>query len=1173
MFTGDSSGDWLFKALYETVFANQANSNNVNDGLQLYNCFIASIIHCAPPKNKPTTTQIDSCSVHLVDYINQLSNLKVVLTLGGIAFKNYCKLYDIKIFKVKMNSNEPKVRSIHHKHEYNDHFFALRNYPETAPDLNAYENQLNKIKERKTLKAAKRNEADWRLEGPTNIGGRINTVAVHPNNTNIMLAGAAKGGIFKTTNDGLTWNPVFDDFLQLSISKIVYDPNNSDIIYAGTGDANISGYPSVGDGIYKSIDGGDTWKRIGLTFKHVIADIYIAPQNSNIIYVASMGVPYERDRNRGLYKSTNGGTTWRQVLFVSESAGIIDMDVDPNNPNTIYAAAWNRIRNNTESLTKGTDAKIYKSVNGGGSWEQLTNGLPFGKFSRIGLAMSNQNSKKLYATYVDSLHRYHNTYKTIDGGETWTELEYNSEQINAYGGPGQDFGWYFGKIRVAPDNDDILYLLGVNLWEVSENGENWRNVMGNSTSVHVDNHDMQFIDSKTAIVATDGGLYKGELNSNGNWLFKDADDIAVSQFYRVSVNPHKSGLYTGGLQDNGTIEGNYLSINAWQRVWGSDGFTVQFLKNNENIRYVSVQNGNLYILKNYGTSSESSRSFNSGIDPTDRTNWDTPFLVSQHNDNIMYRGTFRMYKNENSEEANWTAISEDLTDGIILNKRYHTITTISESPLSANVLMAGTVDANVWITKDGGENWDAIYSGLPERYITSVKNSYENEAIIYVTQSGYKDNDDNPYIFKSTNYGECWRSISGNLPLVALNDIEIYDNGLDNVLFVATDGGVFYSNNGGVYWEFMNGLMPSVPVYDIQIDYENERLVAGTHARSMYSYPIEDIIANATIVSQNMDIIPPVISVSSPLEILIALGTTFTYPNVSASDDVDCDLTDKIVVSSNLDINTVGTYTINYFVSDEASNLANAEVLVTVYEDLPPELNVNSLDEINVFQGSTFVLPSYTAIDEIDGDLTINIRVEDDININVPGIYTLTFLVTDSGNNTVTKIVKVNVVEDLPPVISIEGNTTIETEIYYSTLLPNFTAFDEVDGDLTEEIIVDSSNVDNTQPGDYTIYISVTDSYNQTTTEELVVKILLVDVDEYFIEKVKIYPNPATSIIQLSNHHLINEIKIFNALGELMLQTTQTSQNFNINNWPVGEYYASLLTINNQKMTLNFIKQ
>lgn len=1101
------------------------------------------------------------------------SNFKIITYVGFLLIIGFAINL---LFSSKPNSSEPRVRSIHHKHEYNDHFFALRNYPETAPSLNAYENQLNLIKEHSIAKASKKSKADWRLEGPTNIGGRINTIAIKPGNADIMLVGTAKGGIFKTTDSCLTWRPVFDDFAQLSISKIVYDPNNSNILYAGTGDANISGYPSVGNGIYKSNDGGNTWKRIGLTFKHIISDIYVSPQNSNIIYAASMGVPYARDKNRGLYKSTNGGSTWRQVLFVSASAGIIDIDIDPKNPNIIYAAAWNRIRNNTESLTKGTDAKIYKSTNGGGSWKQLTNGLPLGKFSRIGLAMSKQNPKKLYANYVDSLHRYYNTYKTIDGGETWTELEYNSEQINTYGGPGQDFGWYFGKMRVAPENDDILYILGVNLWQVTDNGLTWKNVMEESPGVHVDNHDMQFIDDKTAVVATDGGLYKGALNSSGNWFFEDADDIAISQFYRIAVNPHKSGVYTGGLQDNGTIEGNHTSINAWQRVWGSDGFTVQFLKNNENIRYVSVQNGILYKIENFGTSSESTRSFNNGIDPTDRTNWDTPFLVSQHNDDVMYRGTFRMYKNENAKEANWTAISEDLSDGIILNKRYHTITTISESPLTPNVLLAGTVDANVWISKDAGESWEAIYSGLPERYITSVKNSYEDEAVLYVTQSGYKDNDDNPYIFKSTNYGECWRSISGNLPLVALNDIEIYDNGLDNVLFVATDGGVFYSNNGGINWEFMSGLMPTVSVYDIQIDYENERLVAGTYARSMYSYPIQDIVDAATVISQNIDTTPPVISISGSQNLILQAGNTFVYPNVSASDDFDCDLTDKIVVSGNLDNEKVGTYTIEYFVSDEAGNSTKAQIFVTVFEDLPPLLNVNSLDTINVFQGSTFVLPSHTAIDEIDGDLTINIKVEDDININFPGIYTLTFLVTDSGNNEVTKTIKVNVLEDLPPVITINGNTIIETEIYYSNLLPGFSAFDEVDGDLTEEIIVDSSNVDNTQPGEYTIYLTVTDSYNQTTTEEITIRILLVDIEEYYVENVKFYPSPATNQIQLSNHHLINKVKIFDGLGKLMHQSVQNTQNlqkFDISDWPNGNYYAQLTTKNNQKITLTFVKQ
>jgi len=1076
------------------------------------------------------------------------------------------------LFILKEKSTNTKTRSIHHKHEYNDHFFSLRNYPETTPSLSAYQKQLHKINSHKTINTNKSGLANWRLEGPTNIGGRINTIAINPANNNTILVGTANGGIFKTKNGGETWKTVFDNFPQLSISKIIYDPNNFNVLYAGTGDANISGFPSVGDGLYKSTDGGESWTKLGLSFNHVISDIYVSQQNPNIIYVASMGVPYVRSKVRGLYKTIDGGEIWEQVLFVSESAGIIDIEVDPNNANTIYAAAWNRIRNNKESLTSGTDAKIYKSINGGGSWKHLTNGLPKGEFSRIAIIMSKRNPKKLYATYVDSLHRYYNTYKTIDGGDSWAELRYNSEQINTYGGPGQDFGWYFGKIKLAPNNDDILYILGVNLWEVTNNGATWKNVMKNSNGVHVDNHDLQFINNKTAFVATDGGLYKGEQDIEGKWLFEDADNIAISQFYRVAINPH-TDIYIGGTQDNGTIEGNYKSLNAWQQVRGSDGFTIQFLKNDEDIRYVSVQNGIIYKIENYGTSNESTRSFNNGVENTDRTNWDTPFLVSQHNDNIMYRGTFRMYKNKNAKEDNWFTISDDLTDGLIYHKRFHSITTISESPLDADILLAGTVDANVWITKDGGENWKAIYSDLPERYITAVKNSYADKQAIYVTQSGYRDDDNRPYIFKSNNYGECWRSISGNLPLVALNDIEIYNNGLDNILFVATDGGVFYSNNGGTIWQHMNGEMPKITVYDIQIDYEDNRLVAGTFGRSMYSYSLADIVANATIANSTEDIQPPVISISGPQIIASQLGETFTYPIVSASDDTDCDLTNKIIVNSNLDVDRTGTYAIEYEVRDSAGNLATAEIYVTVYEDLPPVLNVNSLDEINVFQGSTFVLPSATATDEIDGDLTINIRIEENININVPGTYSLSYQVTDSGNNNVIIKIDVHVVEDLPPAIVIDGEPLVETEIFYSDLLPNITAYDEVDGDLTEDVIIDSSNVDNTQPGDYVVYLSVTDSYNQTTTQQIIIRISTTGLNEYTTTGIKIYPNPASDFIQFANYHLINEIKIINTLGQLMFIADAESNNFNISDWPTGKYYAHITTSNNKKITLSFIKQ
>lgn len=726
----------------------------------------------------------------------------------------------------------------------NDHFFTQRTYPDLIFDHKAYVDGLNQAtadhNQAAFLKSSNTYPASWTTQGPGNIGGRINCIAVHPADTNIMFAGNAAGGIFRTTDSGVNWLPVFDDHSYLAIGTIVFEPGNPNTIYVGTGDPNIGGYMFVGDGVYKSTDGGDTWINIGLNDQGIVSKIIIHPANPNIIYVGTMGLPFLRNNDRGLYKTIDGGQTWNHILFISDDAGIIDMVMDHSNPQIIYAAGWNRIRNNQESLVSGPAAKIYKTTDGGATWNILTSILPQADMSRIGLAMSATNSNILYAQYVDTNYDLEGIYKTTDGGNTWTSVPISTLHPNAMGG----FGWYFGKIRVSPYNDNELHVLGVDLHKTTDGGNNWYEATPPwwQYDVHADKHDLVYTGPGTYILTTDGGIYK--TNDGGN-TWTDIENIANTQFYRVAMNPHQPGVYWGGTQDNGTTSGNVSGINNWERIFGGDGFQPVFHPTNPNLYYVETQNGNLWYTDDGGGTYYHG---NDGIDPIDRRNWDMPVIMSATDPDIMYTGTYRIYQNISSSFPFWIDISPDLTDGIVFAPRFHNITTIAESPVNSNYLYAGTSDGNVWRSLNGGGTWVDITSTLPDRYVTSIKTSPSNPATVYVSHSGYKSFENIPHIHKSMDNGSTWIDISGNLPQLAINSIMIYPAN-ENFIFVATDGGVYGTIDGGTNWSRVGLNMPVIPVYDLTYDQPNNRLVAGTFARSIMTYPVDSIVTSVNNIS------------------------------------------------------------------------------------------------------------------------------------------------------------------------------------------------------------------------------------------------------------------------------------------------------------------------------------
>lgn len=777
-------------------------------------------------------------------------------------------------------SNLPEINQplIKH-HEASDQFYIQRSWPDGKINLRAYDQAISDANEQMLIKNDLPGfDKEWIVRGPANIGARINTIAVHPENNQVIYVGFAVGGVFKTTDGGQNWLPIFDHNPYLAIGDIFIDPGNPDVVYVGTGDPNISGYPFLGNGIHRSEDGGASWTSLGLENERIVSEIIVHPENSNIIYVSCMGLPFERNPQRGLYRSTDYGQTWEQILFAGEQAGVIDIALDPFDSETLYAASWDRIRNNQESVVNGPNAKIYKSTNGGNTWSELSGGLPTGDMGRIGLTMSATQPNLMYAMYVNTSNQLDNVYKSTNGGQTWAPIiNWEDEELGMPQGILGGFGWYFGKIRLNPDNPNEIFILGVSLWKTYDGGDHWIEAAPPwwEYNVHADKHDLVYIGQDSFLLATDGGMY---LATDQHTTWQDVERIATNQFYRVAYNPHKPDHYYGGTQDNGSVGGTTLE-NDWDRIWGGDGFQMQFHPQDTGIIFAESQRGNIVVILD-GLSSGNWDSGTYGINDEDRRNWDMPYILSPHNPDVMYTGTYRVYKSEIGGVPYWEPISEGLTDSVTFGNSFHTISTLDESPLEAGLVYVGTTDGNVKRTANDGQVWVDITNGLPDRYITDIKASPEVANRVFVTVSGYKYNDFDPHIFQSDDRGDNWFSIAGDLPNLAINDVYVLPGHQDSVIFAGTDGGVYGTINGGDHWHRLGNNMPVIPVYDLEFNVARNELVAGTHARSIMSYNLDSILVMPEIINETSEVIQEnkLTIFPSPAKDQISVGFSTTQP-------------------------------------------------------------------------------------------------------------------------------------------------------------------------------------------------------------------------------------------------------------------------------------------------------
>ena len=716
-------------------------------------------------------------------------------------------------------------------------------------------NQKNTKTEKVSLNAFK-----FRNIGPGFLSGRIADIAIHPENENTWYVAAGSGGVWMTDNAGTTWNPIFDNESSYSIGAITIDTSNPNIVWVGTGE-NVGGrHVAYGDGIYKSMDGGKSWKNLGLKKSEHISKIIVHPDNSDVVWVAVQGPLWSSGGERGLYKTTDGGQNWYKTLGDSEWTGVTDIMIDPRNPNLIYAATWDRHRTVAAYMGGGPGSGIHKSEDGGETWKKLTNGIPKSNLGKIGIAISYQKPDIIYAA-IEEDRTKGGVYRSTDRGESWKKM---SNTVSGGTGP-----HYYQELYTSPHEFDRLYLMNVHILTSKDGGKNFeqltneRNFYYYFDKKHSDHHAMAFkhSDPDYLMVGTDAGIYES-FDDAKNWHY--FLNLPLTQFYKVAVN-NKEPFYHifGGTQDNGSAGGpsatdeEYgITNRVWYKTLMADGHQSATDPVYDDIMYATTQEGGFHRVDLTTGEQVYIKPQPEEGDPYERFNWDTPIIVSPHNPARIYIGSYRVWQSENRGDS-WNPISGDQTRNEnrielpILGRKqswdnswdvkamsqYNTITSLSESPLKEGLIWSGTDDGFIHVTTDGGESWKEIPVtdlGLPERtFVNDIKADLFDENTVYVSLDNHKEGDLNPYLFKSTDLGESWESISNNIPERTLIWRLVQDHIEKDLLFIATEFGVYASLNGGEYWQKIPGT-PTISFRDLVIQKRENDLVAASFGRGFF---------------------------------------------------------------------------------------------------------------------------------------------------------------------------------------------------------------------------------------------------------------------------------------------------------------------------------------------------
>ncbi len=687
--------------------------------------------------------------------------------------------------------------------------------------------------------------------GPALMSGRISDIVIHPDDTGTWYVAVGSGGVWKTTNAGTTWTPIFDDQSSYSIGCITLDPNDPDTVWVGTGE-NVSGrHVGYGDGVYRSRDGGRTWEHMGLEESEHVGMIRIRPGAPNVVYVAAQGPLWSGGGQRGLYMSEDGGETWNKVLGGGEWTGVNEVHLDPTDPDVMYASTHQRLRTVAALMNGGPESGIHKSVDGGRTWRELTTGLPQEDMGKIGLTVSPHDPDIVYAT-IELGDREGGFWRSLDGGESW-------EKRNDYlsGGTGPH---YYQEIFADPHHRHTVYQMDVRLHRTTDGGETFEGV--NEQYKHVDNHALAFAphDPDYLLAGCDGGVYES-WDRGQSWKF--VSNLPVTQFYKLDVDYDEPFYHViGGTQDNNTQYGPTTTDNVhgirnsdWRITMFGDGHEPAIDYSDPDIIYSQWQQGNhmrvdrvtgeyLYIQPQPAEG-----------EPHDRWNWDSPILISQHDPARIYVASQRLWRSDDRGDS-WRALSGDLTrdeDRLTMEmmdrvwsidapwdlyamSMFNTITSIAESPLDENLMYVGTDDGLIQVTEDGGETWRRIddFGDVPERaYVNDIRADLHDSDTVYALFDAHKMGDFAPYVLRSTDRGRSWESMTGDLPDRHVVWRMVQDHEDPELFFLGTEFGVFFTLDAGERWIELSG-SPTIAYRDLVIQRRENDLVGATFGRGFF---------------------------------------------------------------------------------------------------------------------------------------------------------------------------------------------------------------------------------------------------------------------------------------------------------------------------------------------------
>ena len=690
-----------------------------------------------------------------------------------------------------------------------------------------------------------------RAIGPSLMGGRIADIAIHPDQPSTWYVAVGSGNVWKTINRGTTWTTIFDNEDVYSIGTVTIDPNNSNVIWVGTGE-NVSGrHVGWGNGVYKSVNGGKTWKNMGLKSSEHIGKILIDPRNSDVVFVAAEGPLWSGGGERGLFKSTDGGKSWKAVLTVDQYTGVTDVEFDPSNPDVLYAATYQRLRRTWALMAGGPNSGIHISKDNGESWNKSKHGLPGGDMGKIGLAVTAADPNLVYAT-IEASDSEKGFYRSTDKAESW-------EKRNSYisGGTGPH---YYQEIEASPQNPNIVYQMDVFIHVTTDGGKNM-DYLTNGRTKHSDNHALWIDpnDDTHLIAGTDGGLYE-TYDQGVSWTH--FANMPISQFYKLGLdNSEPFYNIVGGAQDLGTLIGPSRTTNTegvrsqdWYVPLGADGYGSVYDWKDNNTAYMMWQQGSLVRLNVETGETIGIKPQPVDSDQPERWNWDSPILVSPHNNERIYFGSQRLWKSDTRGDA-WEAISGDLTtntnryelslmdrvwsvDDLYDNgamSKYATLTSITESPVVEGLLYTGSDDGLVHVSENGGQDWKKSSLKIPARaFINDVEASLHDENGAFVVVDAHKLGDYSPYVFMTNDRGETWKSISGDLPDGTIIWAIKQDHEVPELLFIGTEFGIYFSYNMGINWRKLEAGVPTIPFRDLAIQKRDNGLVGASFGRGFY---------------------------------------------------------------------------------------------------------------------------------------------------------------------------------------------------------------------------------------------------------------------------------------------------------------------------------------------------